>query len=269
MTPENHRRESYQEEHEVLTDAILKAGKAAMRLAATGFQTHLKNDRSPVTSADLEVNRILKEEILRRFPDDGWLSEETPDDPARLDKKRVWVIDPIDGTKYFVTGVPQFTISAALVEDGRPVLGIVLNPATDELFSATTGTGTHFNGVPSRLREVNGSRPTLLVSPPSFQRGRYVPLERDAEIRPMGSIAYSLALIAAGQADGTLNVDRLSEWDIAAGVLLIDEAGGLVTDRKGNRLTFNRPDPTIRGLLAGAPALHPLLQTLAARLARG
>jgi myo-inositol-1(or 4)-monophosphatase len=261
-------RGSYQIEREVLVDAVRKAGKAVMRLASAGFETQLKEDGSPVTSADLEVNRILKDALSRRFPQDGWLSEEDPDQVARLEQKRVWVVDPIDGTKYFMTGVPQFTISAALVEDGRPVLGVVLNPATDELFSATRGAGAHLNGVPIRLRDLNGSRPTLLVSPPSFQRGRYAPLQPDAEIRPMGSIAYSLALIAAGQADGTLNLDRLSEWDIAAGVLLIEEAGGLVTDRKGGALGFNRPDPSVRGLLAGAPALHPLLQTLAERLAR-
>jgi myo-inositol-1(or 4)-monophosphatase len=257
-----------QQECEIITEAIRRAGQAVMRLASSGFETHIKKDRSPVTSADLEVNRILQETIGKHFPHDGWLSEETPDEPARLEKKRVWIVDPIDGTKYFINGTPEFTISVALVEDGRLVLGVVFNPATGEFFSAIRGSGATLNDRPMHIRESHDPRLTLLVNPPSFQRGRFQSLESEADLRPMGSIAYTLALVAAGHADGTINLDRLSEWDIAAGVLLVEEAGGIATDSKGSPLQFNRPDPSIRGILAAAPALHPTLQSFAERLGR-
>jgi myo-inositol-1(or 4)-monophosphatase len=257
-----------QQEREIISDAVRRAGQSVMQLALGGFETQVKKDRSPVTSADLEVNRILKETIDKHFSTDGWLSEETPDGPDRVENKRVWVVDPIDGTKYFINGVPEFTISVALVEDGRPVLGVVFNPATGEFFSAIRGSGATLNDHPIHIRESQGPRLTLLVNPPSFQRGRFQPLESEADFRPMGSIAYTLALVAAGRADGTINLDRLSEWDIAGGVLLVEEAGGLATDYLGSALQFNRPDPSIRGILAGAPPLHPTLQSFAERLGR-
>jgi myo-inositol-1(or 4)-monophosphatase len=258
-----------QREQELLTEAVRRAGQTVMRLASEGFETHIKKDRSPVTSADLEVNRLLKEATSRHFPDDGWLSEETPPDDRRLEKKRVWVVDPIDGTKYFMTGVPEYTISIALVEDARPVFSIVFNPATDEFFMATRGAGATLNGSPIHFRPRDGSPLSLLVSPPSFHRGRFEELVAEAKIKPMGSIAYTLALVAAGRADGTINVDRLSEWDIAGGVLLVEEAGGIATDKKGGALQFNQPDPSIHGVLAGLPALQPSLQAFAQRLVRG
>ena len=130
----------------LLTSAIREAGKRAMDLALKGFDVHMKNDRSPVTTADLEVNRILREMQQTDFPDDGWLSEESPDDPARLGKARVWIVDPIDGTKAFVNKLPEYCISVALVEAGTPVLGAIFNPSTDELFSAIVGQGLRVNG---------------------------------------------------------------------------------------------------------------------------
>jgi myo-inositol-1(or 4)-monophosphatase len=257
-----------QPEREIISEAVRRAGQAVRQLSSGGFETHIKKDRSPVTSADLEVNRILKETIDKHFPHDGWLSEETPDGPDRVENKRVWVIDPIDGTKYFINGVPEFTISVALVEDGRPVLGIVFNPATGEFFSAIRGSGATLNDQSMHIRKRHDPRLTLLVNPPSFQRGRFQPLGSEADFKPMGSIAYTLALVATGRADGTINLDRLSEWDVAGGVLLVEEAGGLATDSQGNPLQFNRPDPSIRGILAGSPSLHPTLQSFVERLGR-
>jgi myo-inositol-1(or 4)-monophosphatase len=247
-------------ELEVLRRAVRRAGDRALQLAASGFQIHLKRDRSPVTTADLEIDHLLHDDLLEAFPEDGWLSEERADTLQRLERKRVWIVDPIDGTKYFMNGIPQYAISVALVEAHRPVLAMIYNPATGELFWAVRGAGAWLNEKPIRVKEAQPGRPVILVSPPAFQRGRFTPLEALAECRPMGSIAYTLALVAAGQADGALNVDHLNEWDIVAGVLLVEEAGGSATDNRGRPLVFNQPGTAIQGILAGGFGLMDQLK---------
>ena len=130
-----------QHELATLSGAMLRAGHQAIRLAAEGFETFTKQDHSPVTSADLAVNEILRESLSPAFPEDGWLSEETPDNSERLDKKRVWIVDPIDGTRSFVRGLPEFCLSVALVENGSPMVAAIFNPSTGEFFSAIRGQG--------------------------------------------------------------------------------------------------------------------------------
>src|SRR5688500_8052041 len=127
---------SMEQELATLSDTMLRAGREALRLAADGFETHTKQDRSPVTSADLAVNQILRDSLSAAYPDDGWLSEETPDAPDRLGKKRVWIVDPIDGTRSFVRGLPEFCLSVALIEEGLPAVAAIYNPSTGEFFSA-------------------------------------------------------------------------------------------------------------------------------------
>jgi myo-inositol-1(or 4)-monophosphatase len=255
-------------ELEVLRKAVRQAGQQALKLAAEGFETHIKKDRSPVTTADLAVNQILHEVLLAAFPHDAWLSEETPDDPRRLENKRVWIIDPIDGTKYFMRGVPQYAISVALVESHQPVVAAVYNPATDELFSAVRGMGAWLNGQPIHVTPARDGRPLILVNPPALERGVFRAIEAAAECRPMGSIAYTLALVSAGRADATLNLDGLNEWDVAGGVLLIEEAGGTVMDRNGSPLLFNQSKTTIRGILAADKDLLNRLLTFTHTLSR-
>jgi myo-inositol-1(or 4)-monophosphatase len=250
-------------ELEVLREAARNAGRRVLQLARDGFETHIKKDRSPVTSADLEVNRILHDTLTTAFPYDGWLSEETPDDAQRPAKKRVWIIDPIDGTKYFMRGIPQYAISAALVDDGQPVVAIVYNPATDELFSAARGSGAWLNGqriAVSQGRE--GQRPVVLVNPAALERGKLTYFEASAELRPMGSIAYTLALVAAGRADATLNLDRLNEWDVVAGVLLVEQAGGHAVNAHGLPLLFNQPKTSFHGVIAGAAGPMAEIKTM-------
>src|SRR5688572_27841064 len=255
-------------ELEVLRQAVRQAGQQVLKLAAEGFETHIKKDRSPVTTADLAVNQILHDLLLAAYPHDAWLSEESPDDPRRLENKRVWVIDPIDGTKYFMRGVPQYAISVSLVESHQPVVAAVYNPATDELFSAVRGTGAWLNGQPIHVTPARDGRPIVLVNPPALERGLFRAIEAAAECRPMGSIAYTLALVAAGRADATLNLDGLNEWDVAGGVLLIEEAGGMVMDRNGSPLSFNQAKTTIRGILAADKDLLDRLLTFTHTLSR-
>jgi myo-inositol-1(or 4)-monophosphatase len=225
-----------------------------LRLATEGFETIRKPDQSPVTSADLAVNDILHAHLLSVFPRDGWLSEESPDDASRLQKDRVWVVDPIDGTKAFINRVPEFCISVALIERGSPIVAAIYNPSTNELFSAIRGGGLLLNREPVDARQVSpGQRPVIVLSPWERQVGRFAALDSMTQHRPMLSIAWSLALMAGGRIDAVATCEPENEWDVAAGVLLIAEAGGIITDGNGQTLAFNQPIPRYRGIIATSP----------------
>lgn len=233
----------------IVSEAVQKAGEAVL---------HIARD----TTADLEANRILKKALLENFPEDGWLSEETRDDLQRLAKKRLWVVDPIDGTKEFIRGLPEFSVSVALVEDGQPVIAAVYNPSTGEMFSAVRGEGSWLNGKPVRSDHVFTGRPVIVVSRTDAERGEFMLCEPHAEIRPVGSIAYKLALIAAGRADAVVSLSPKNEWDIAAGVLLVEEAGGRVTDREGRPFVFNRAKTLVNGVIAATARAYDHVRAL-------
>ena len=256
----------YDHELTTLESAVRKAGQRVTQLARDGFETHIKKDHSPVTTADLEVDRILKEILFETYPEDGWLSEETPDDGARLEKPRVWVLDPIDGTKYFMLGIPQYGISIALVEKGDPVIGVIFNPATEEYFLAVKGAGATLNGKNIQVRSSSIERLTVFVNPPALDRDPFRQLAELADWQPMGSIAYTLALVAAGKADTAINLGNQNEWDVAAGTLLVQEAGGTIVDRKWNALCFNKPNPMVSGILATRPDKIECVQELTKNL---
>jgi myo-inositol-1(or 4)-monophosphatase len=231
------------------------AGAEALRFASEGFEIHTKPDRSPVTSADLAIDRILHAHLLDAFPRDGWLSEESPDNPARLQKRRIWVIDPIDGTAAFIRREPEFCISVALVEDGRPVVAAVFNPSTGELLSAMRGGGLLLNH--QRVLPNDNQicpKPVVALSPWELQIGRFQSLETYAASRPMQSIAWALALAASGRIHAVATFEPENEWDVAAGALLIEAAGGTVCDGHGQNLGFNRPVPRYEGILAAHPS---------------
>ena len=236
----------------VLVEAIRKAGVKVNELVKDGFDVETKSDRSPVTTVDHEVNRILHAMQRREFPQDGWLSEESPDDPARLTRTRLWIVDPIDGTKALVNRVPEFCISVALVERGMPVVAAILNPSTDELFSAVRGGGLFLNGTTVVLPPPHDFDPVIMVNAWEFRIGRWSTLAETARCRPMYSIANALALVAAGRVQGALTIEPENEWDLAAGVLLIEESGGTIIDAAGKPFVFNQPTPMFRGVIAVA-----------------
>jgi myo-inositol-1(or 4)-monophosphatase len=178
----------------------------------------------------------------------GWLSEETADNPSRLAEGSVWVVDPLDGTKEFVAGVPEYVVAVGLVMDGAPVLGVVHNPRTGDTFWATRGGGAFRNGRAIRVAE--GSR--LLASRSETKRGEFAPFT-EWQVDAVGSIQYKLALIAAGDGAVTLSRGPKHEWDVCAGALIVEEAGGRVTDMFGEPLRYNQPFPKVPGILAGAP----------------
>lgn len=233
------------------------AGAAIMDYYQSDFTVRDKKPDNPVTDADFAADRLLRERLRALLPEAGWLSEETADNPQRLEKDVVWVVDPLDGTKEFVMGIPEFTVSVALVRDGRPVLGIIFNPVTGELYAAERGKGVTLNGEPaatSDRAELDGA--VVDASRSEMKRGEFEPFVSQMDVNVMGSIAYKLARVAAGQADATWSRGPKSEWDICAGVLLVQEAGGRCVDLDDEAFTFNRPYPKVNGIIADNGRLH-------------
>jgi myo-inositol-1(or 4)-monophosphatase len=235
--------------------ALARAAEALAPYTAGAIDHVLKDRGDPLTEADLAVNRVLHETLPR--PGEGWLSEETQDDEDRLGRTRVWVVDPIDGTQEFVQGIPEWCVSIGLVERGVPVAGGILNPATGQTVIGGLGLGVEVNGSPARV----STRQTLegavvLASRSETRRGEW---ERFAdapfEVRPCGSVAYKLALVAAGLVDLTWTLVPKSEWDVAAGAALVRAAGGNVFLADGSERTFNLPDPRLPDFLAGSAQL--------------
>ena len=249
-------------ELEVAERAARDAGAAIMELFRGKFEVRQKSKNNPVTTADLEANRIIRECIQKNFLNDGWLSEEDQDDSSRLALSRVWVVDPIDGTKEFIEGVPQFAISIGFVVDGRPKVAVVFNPAKERFYKAAVGQGAFLNGAAIHVTardQINGS--ALLVSRSEPQKRFQVFVDRCA-LRPVGSIAYRLAKVAGGDGDGTLTFRTIYEWDICAGVLMVEEAGGKVVDGDGNLMMFNRQPAKHKGVVAANAGLTAGLQGL-------
>ena len=236
----------------VVRDAVHKAGQAILRIAEESYKTARQVDRTVLTTADLESDRILKDILLGEFGDYGWLSEETADDQSRLEADRVWIVDPMDGTREFVMHNPEFVVSVALVENGHPVLGVIYNPSTDDCYEAATGCGTKLNGRPFFSDHVFEGKPKVEVSRSDIEKGRFAAFDGLVDLRPCGSIAYKMARLAAGEADATLSVTPKNEWDIAAGVILITEAGGRVTDLSGKPYLFNQADTLVNGVIAAS-----------------
>ncbi len=235
--------------------AAREAGDIIMALYGKDYQITEKSIGQPVTTADLEANAKIQEVILGGFPDDGWLSEESQDDPGRLKNSRVWVIDPIDGTREFIQCVPQFAVSIALVIDGSPAVGVVYNPAEEKCFVAIRGVGAKLNESPIKVSSRKDPRGARLLVSRSERPRKFGPFIDRYQVEPTGSIAYRLGLVAGGKGDGTITLHAVSEWDICAGALIVEEAGGVVVDGDGRSLAFNKAVPTYRGLVASNGSL--------------
>ncbi len=245
-----HNTRDYHAEMTFLDTVVREAGTRVLELAQDGFEITIKPDSSQVTTADLEVDRMLKDRLLTAFPQDGWLSEETPDDRRRLEKNRIWILDPIDGTRNFISKIPEYAISIALIENHVPIIGIIFNPATNEMFSAVKDEGACLNATPIHVKTAPTDQLTCLASISKSQHKNLQDLEPTIDFQGFGSIAYALALQAAGRVDITLNPGSQNEWDIAAGVLLVQEAGGTVRDRHWQTIPFNQPNTSTQGVIA-------------------
>jgi myo-inositol-1(or 4)-monophosphatase len=216
----------------------------------------------PVTEADHAADAVLRE-ILPQAGE-GWLSEESVDDAARLDCERVWVVDPIDGTREFIEGIPEWCISIGLLEDGVPVAGGIFNPATSELVLGSVETGVTYNGAGARVSEpAFGDPVTVLASRSEIKRGEWASfVDERFNVKACGSVAYKLGLVAAGQADATWTLVPKSEWDVVAGTALVRAAGGIVALADGGAPRFNKAKPVFPNYVAAGQAVSDQLGSL-------
>ncbi|MGB3555742.1 MAG: 3'(2'),5'-bisphosphate nucleotidase CysQ [Jannaschia sp.] len=253
-------------DRDLLIEAALKAGEIARRHFGKDPKVWDKGDgQGPVTEADLEIDAMLRRDLLAARPDYGWLSEESADDPDRLSRARVFVIDPIDGTRAFLAGETTFSHSLAVVEDGVPFAAAIALPLKDRIYAAGRGCGATRNGhsiTPSGRTVLDGAQ--VLGTKPSFRDAYWTDNAPPVTQKFVSSLAFRLALVAEGRFDAMITLRDAWEWDIAAGALLVTEAGGEVRDRRGGLLQFNNPHPQVDGVVAGTPAIQAdLLSRLA------
>ena len=236
---------------DLVASLVAEAGRIAAARCGTAYKSWEKQPGHLVCDVDLEVDTFLRERLAAIDPEAGWLSEETLDDSDRIERRRLWVVDPIDGTRDYLRNRPGWCVSVALVEDRVPVLGLLAAPARGELWTAARGRGSARNGVPLR------------VSPRAELAGARVPadqlprVDRDlAAVAKPNSIALRIAMVAAGEADLVATLRWGHEWDIAAAALIAEEAGATVSGALGQPLAFNTASGEAFGVLVATPGIH-------------
>jgi myo-inositol-1(or 4)-monophosphatase len=257
----------YAHERVVAERAAREAGAIVRRYYESEIRVAEKGPDNPVTKADLEADAHIRSLVSAAFPDDGWLSEETADSAERLGRKRVWVVDPLDGTKEFIQRIPEFCICIALVEDGRPVVAVEYNPAADRLYGAARGDGTTVNGARARVSATSRvADAVVLASRSEDKRGEWDAFKSRVHVRLTGSVAFKLAELSTGAGDATFTLTPKNEWDICAGTLLVEEAGGRVTGLDGAPLVYNQRKTLRDGMIASNGVLHDGLLALIAEV---
>jgi myo-inositol-1(or 4)-monophosphatase len=236
----------------------VEAAAAAIRAHDGGGEVHHKSADQPVSEADLAADRELHRILCGERPEYGWLSEETVDSGERLARTFVWVVDPIDGTRSFLDGHPEYGISVALVQDGVPVVGVVANPATGETYHAVRGGGAYRDGVPIHV-QADPAEPVLLAARGDLHDGLFEDLPPGWKVRPLGSTVYKMVKVAEGMATAYLSAWTKHEWDVCAAALIVEEAGGTASDVRGRTLRFNRRDPAVHGILVCSGAQRDAL----------
>jgi myo-inositol-1(or 4)-monophosphatase len=249
------------------TASLAREAGAAVRARFTDAKV-LKDKgggENPLTEADLASNEILHNGLRALVPEAGWLSEETADTPERLGRRLCWIVDPLDGTKEFTLGIPEFVVSIALVEDGVARLGVLYNPIRDQLFTGLVDgprSIARLNGAPVRVTghdTLAGAR--VVCSRTEMQKGWFEPYRPyGLQPEPVGSVAYKFGMVAAGLAEASFTPQPRHEWDIAGGVALVEAAGGRTSDRHGRPFVFNAPKPLVDGVVATNGPLHEALR---------
>jgi len=245
-----------------ISHALSAATEILQDFTPGAVEVEIKQGGDPVTEADKAVDTALRK--LLPQDDEGWLSEETVDDLVRLDKQHVWIVDPLDGTKEFIAGIPEWCVSIAYAEAGSIVAAGICNPVTKQVFLASKEIGTMLNGQPVRIstrKNIAGAR--ILASRSEVKRGDWQRFAGEPFIVvPTGSVAYKLALVAAGEADAIISLAPKNEWDIAAGILLVEAAGGRVATLDDKPFTFNQEHTLVNGVVAANPLLSKQLYEL-------
>ncbi len=249
-----------------LAGCVREAGALALSMCGEPLKSWAKGVSSVVSEADIAVDRLLRERLSAAAPGIGWLSEESVDDPARLEARRVWIVDPIDGTRGYIAGLPDWAVSAALVENGRPIMACLFAPVADEFFMAFAGAGATRNGVAIATSQGAGLANARLAGPKNL-------LDRLGTIAPsfttmprLPSLALRLARVAQGAIDAAIAGGNSHDWDLAAADLLVHEAGGALTPFDGKPLRYNCPVPRHGMLLAAGRERHAALLELLKRV---
>lgn len=243
---------------EEVTAATVKAAEIVASYYKDGFTVKDKGEDNPVTEADLATNDFLAEVLPNLKPEAAWLSEETKDSPERLKHEWVWIVDPLDGTREFTKGIPEFVVSVALVHNQKAYLGVLVNPITKQVFSGLIGHGAYLNGKKIEVtehHELQGAK--LVCSRSEMAKGWFDEYEAQG-VTPtaVGSVAYKFGLVAAGLAEATFTPRPRSEWDIAAGVAIVEAAGGRCSDKTGSPYRFNQANILVDGVLASNSHIH-------------
>jgi myo-inositol-1(or 4)-monophosphatase len=241
-------------------EAAKEAGALAMRYFGAPMDVRDKSPNNPVSEADLAIDTLLKAKLGAARPDYGWLSEETADDQSRLSARKVWVVDPIDGTRAFIKAKPHFTICIGLLDQGIPVVGVVFNPATGEMFEASHNGGARLNGVSIAPSDTNALEHCAMLGDPAMFKHPAWPVPwPDMDVVSRNSIAYRMCLVAAGQFDGAIALSAKNDWDLVAAAVIVHEAGALATTHEGQAFAYDHVIPLQKSLVVAGKALHPLL----------
>jgi myo-inositol-1(or 4)-monophosphatase len=241
---------------DTLAPIAREAGELALIASKKPLKRWMKEGSSPVSEADIAVNNFLSTRLPPLVPDAGWLSEETEDNLDRTNARTVWVIDPIDGTRAYLDQRPDWSISVALVEDGRPVIGVLYAPVTDELFLAARGAGATLNGARMKVPAGNSLHGARIAGPKSHLGKLAVISPRVLAQPKVFSLALRIARVASGELDVSFASRNSHDWDLAAADLLLHEAGGLLTDLAGEAIVYNRSNPVHGALVAAGPDRH-------------
>jgi myo-inositol-1(or 4)-monophosphatase len=252
----------FEREAEVAREAARAAGEIIARYSRGARESWDKAEDSPVTAADLAANRAIGEHLAAAFPQDAILSEETRDDPTRLVAERLWVVDPLDGTKEFIEGVPEFAVSIGLVLRGEPVVGVVYQPLARECFWGVAGGGAFLDSSRLTISTAADLASSVVLSSRTEEKRGQLDAWKDwfGELRPIGSVALKLAWIAAARGDLWVSAAPKSEWDVCAGDLLVREAGGVFVAIESGPRAYNQRDVLLQPPLAAGPA--PLVDEL-------
>ena len=243
--------------HDLAVNAAKEAGEAIRSFYQDEYTIRDKGEDNPLTDADLAANEILEAKLRAALPEAGWLSEESVDDRSRLDCQDCWIVDPLDGTREFTLGVPEFCVSVAFVRGQEAVIGVLYNPIKDELFSGIVGQGAWLNGKPVTATQhgsLDGAR--VVCSRSEAKKGWFDPWKEQLDLNPVGSVAYKFGLVAAGKAEATFTPRPRNAWDIAGGVAILHAAGGKASDRLGQPYRFITPTPLKDGVCGTNGCVH-------------
>lgn len=251
------------EDARLVADAAYEAGKVALGFFGANPKTWAKAGDSPVTEADIAVDNLLKHRLMASRPGYGWLSEETADTPDRMDRSRLFVVDPIDGTRAFINGDPRWAVSVAIVEGTRPIAAALYQPATDDLLVAASGRGAWRGPNPLKVTDRSTMAGATLSAPRKFTVLEHAIEGLDITLAsPVPSLALRIAHVATGFSDAAFAFPRSHDWDLAAADLIVAEAGGRLADIEGETLVYNRVVPRHPALIAAGPGIFDAFRSL-------